>query len=77
MSKFKVYRIIEERVRNRKPRFYIQRHHWIGGWWTLTVYDGNTTYRRGFDTHREAREYVETYLMKPEVIHHEAYHIKK
>jgi hypothetical protein len=73
----KVYRIIEERIRHKEPRFFIQKYIPIIGWWELTEPGEHTSYRRDFISHRKAKEYIETHLMKPEIIHHEAYHIAK
>ena len=81
MSKFKVYRIVEERTKHQDPVFYIQRYRRFLGWFTETWEDysesGSSTYRLDFNTKDRAKKYIEINFMKPEIIHHESFHITK
>ena len=81
MSEFRVYRVIEERVKHMKPVFYIEKYHWLWKWRKLTVdhFDelGSSTYLLDFPSSLKAQEYIETNFMKPKIIHHSIYHIAK
>jgi hypothetical protein len=81
MSKFKIYRVIEERVKHRDPVFYIEKYHWLWKWRKLTTEYidefGSSIYLISFPSNLKAHQYIETNFMKPEIIHHLSYHIAK
>jgi hypothetical protein len=81
MSKFKVYRVIEERVKHKDPVFYIEKYHWLWKWRKLTerhwTSSGDSTYVKSFPSNLKAHQYIETNFMKPEIIHHLSYYIAK